>query len=1509
MRIFGFSAFCGVIYFCLVSISFAQSGGQTVWKAQTGSNPTAWSHFFDPWEACEAAVDHIKQSQSTAWGNVSLTDIEAGPTSDKFGLAYVYGCLVSGPTSAGPVSNYNLVHTYRECFTGDPSIQYANGNCETTKTCVSGDQCCMGTSFGNPIDALDGTKLESAVDWVSPLDSRLRIDRHYLSDVRFRTYGTTLPFSGVWSLSLLQELRKVGLRRSGYNFDTLVHYRTDGGTDTYKAKYDFLLGAYPLVHNTHQGKLTGWSGRTLAYPSGQTVQFSFRSGSNSWWKADSVTWADGYVQTFIYDGQNRLDSVTDNKDQVIQAEWVQMSGGSGFTPNLLSKLNIGTVLSGGGYSFTHEVRYSYGPQVTLDPNVYPLEQVDLYTSSGVFIRTLAKYEYETLDDNVTYSQPKLIEVYDGRPGAGGGLQLKSIFAYDSDGQAISTEHVGGTDKFSMVEVAGAGTVPDVEVTNPLGKKTVLEFAEDNTYLKRILRLKKTTGVATTNCLGTVKELDYTPNTGAPDGLVYARIERNGSRTEFERDSMGRITRKTEDATGTSPRVTDYTWNTTTRRLQTRTTAHLEETFSYDSNGLLTSYTQKDVLAGSPDNGKQRTWTYGYTTLASGLKVLTSVDGPGLTANGVTDVVAYQYDSLGRLTSSTDENGLVTTVLQMNGYGQPTRLQNPDGVIWEFTYDDEGRLLTSGIDTGSGITNVAQYSYDEIGQLVSTTDMYSGVWQNEYDGARRLVKITAPDGTTTDLSYDAMGNVTGTSYNDASLIQTYLANTNFDELGRILEDVRGPGRVWSFAHDVEDNLTSVTDPQSNSATQVFDSLNRLASMTDRAGYTSTQAHNEQDQLTSYTDPRTLSTQFTYNGFGDALTEVSPDRGTMSYQYNDRGLVSQMTDARSIVSTYEYDDGGRLTARRFPAFSAEDETFTYDNVVGTNISGRGKIWEAAKQGDWVRTEYDQITGLPSNNIRSIDGTTYNNQHYFDEDGRLTRMDYPSGRQVLYGYDSTGQVSSVQQVMGGVTSDIATSITYLPFGPLTSMTYGDGAVHTRSYDSSYRLTELKDVLSGTTLRHITLGYDTRDDLTTITDNLNAPMDEAYTYTLRQKLDTAAGDYGTLDFGYDGVGNRISLARSTPTGIETDTYVYPSTSNRLDQVQIAGTTNRDMLYDAAGNLISDDRPAGLFEFDYDAAGRMIELSKTGVITAEYRYNTQGQMTWRLTPSTGAEIHVIHDLEGNRIAEYDGDTGQVLIEYVWLGGEPIAAISGGNTSFLRTDHIGRVVLATDSLGVVTTSTAYKPFGAVHSSTGTDYGLRFPGQVYHWESELYQNWMRDYDPSTGRYLQGDPLGLVDGASVYGYALQSPARYTDPTGEYANILIPIIRGGVAICTRIIAKNTAKRAAQGAMSQAQNAAKGAGIAGGISTATTGTEACGCEDDCPSPAEAAKLARKKGAALTAAFKASGVGTGAGRSGGHGTPAKRAGAEMIRLGNDQTCATLKAAYKAEGKRLINKGKGTNHR
>ena len=71
---------------------------------------------------------------------------------------------------------------------------------------------------------------------------------------------------------------------------------------------------------------------------------------------------------------------------------------------------------------------------------------------------------------------------------------------------------------------------------------------------------------------------------------------------------------------------------------------------------------------------------------------------------------------------------------------------------------------------------------------------------------------------------------------------------------------------------------------------------------------------------------------------------------------------------------------------------------------------------------------------------------------------------------------------------------------------------------------------------------------------------------------------------------------------------------------------------------------------------------------------------------------------------------------------------------------------------------------SVRERAGTD--LRFPGQWAQAETALIQNWHRDYDPSLGRYIQADPLGLAAGQSIYGYALGDPVNYVDPDGLIA-----------------------------------------------------------------------------------------------------------------------------------------------
>jgi len=119
------------------------------------------------------------------------------------------------------------------------------------------------------------------------------------------------------------------------------------------------------------------------------------------------------------------------------------------------------------------------------------------------------------------------------------------------------------------------------------------------------------------------------------------------------------------------------------------------------------------------------------------------------------------------------------------------------------------------------------------------------------------------------------------------------------------------------------------------------------------------------------------------------------------------------------------------------------------------------------------------------------------------------------------------------------------------------------------------------------------------------------------------------------------------------------------------------------------------------------------------------------------------------------------------MNGMPVGVVDGtfDTVSFVRTDHIGRPVFATNQNGTKVWAARYLPFGQVQTSGGDNIDLRFPGQWFNSMTGFHQNWMRDYDPTLGRYLQADPLGLIDGPSVYGYAYQSPQMNTDPTGLY------------------------------------------------------------------------------------------------------------------------------------------------
>jgi RHS repeat-associated protein len=63
------------------------------------------------------------------------------------------------------------------------------------------------------------------------------------------------------------------------------------------------------------------------------------------------------------------------------------------------------------------------------------------------------------------------------------------------------------------------------------------------------------------------------------------------------------------------------------------------------------------------------------------------------------------------------------------------------------------------------------------------------------------------------------------------------------------------------------------------------------------------------------------------------------------------------------------------------------------------------------------------------------------------------------------------------------------------------------------------------------------------------------------------------------------------------------------------------------------------------------------------------------------------------------------------------------------------------------------------------YNLRFPGQYYQAETGLNQNWNRDYDPLTGKYVESDPIGLHGGINPYTYVAGNPPNDADPFGLF------------------------------------------------------------------------------------------------------------------------------------------------
>jgi YD repeat-containing protein len=142
---------------------------------------------------------------------------------------------------------------------------------------------------------------------------------------------------------------------------------------------------------------------------------------------------------------------------------------------------------------------------------------------------------------------------------------------------------------------------------------------------------------------------------------------------------------------------------------------------------------------------------------------------------------------------------------------------------------------------------------------------------------------------------------------------------------------------------------------------------------------------------------------------------------------------------------------------------------------------------------------------------------------------------------------------------------------------------------------------------------------NLTGITDNVTAANSQSFGYSAANRLNAASGPYGAYSWNYDLVGNRTIEGLTPPGGsLTTDTYTYPTTSNRIQTVTRNAATVRQMTYDNAGNILTDNRAGTTTTYTYNKRNRLASAT-SGALVWGYTYGGLEQLAIRTLTTGGS--------------------------------------------------------------------------------------------------------------------------------------------------------------------------------------------------------------------------------------------------------------------------------------------------
>jgi RHS repeat-associated protein len=734
----------------------------------------------------------------------------------------------------------------------------------------------------------------------------------------------------------------------------------------------------------------------------------------------------------------------------------------------------------------------------------------------------------------------------------------------------------------------------------------------------------------------------------------------------------------------------------------------------------------------------------------------------------------------------------------------------------FTYDAARRPASAVTSSGATIGVSVSTSFNDSTLVETTTKQYDDLGTTrtitttkKSDGWGRVIEETNIHGGQVNTSYNAMGQVSSVTnpFTAGGTPSSYVTSYTYDTLGRTTQVTLPDSNT---VQTVYSGLTvTLTDQVNRQVKSESDSLGRLVKVTEQDVSTGTlnqetiYSYNLLDKLTGVNQGNQLRA-WKYDDLGRTLFEKIPEQtasindgtGTLwtsKYTYNQFNQVVTRTDARGVITTYSYDGMNRLTGVSYNVGSTGVPStpgvyYSYDTTEGNKTNG---LLTAVGTGGGRTTDYEEVYNYNSESGR-LDSVThwianksYTTSYEYNEGGQRTKLTYPSGYNFYLNHDTKGRIQSFSATQGSNTSgDMLNDVTYNIAGQVADLGLGNGVKEVYGY-SADRL-QLTSQKAGTTSPYtnrmdLTYSYTASSgqngsgstagnsgQLMTISGTINSTTESAaYTYDNLSRLvtsnQTTNGTSAQRRFAYDRWGNRTGVWNATSGGTQIQSVSIATTSsvvnNRIASVTTNGGSPVSYTVDAAGNVTND----GAHSYTYDAENRVVSVD--GGSTAAYAYDHQNRRVKKAVSST--TTHYVW--EGNQVlAEHNGSTGALLINYTYSGSRMIRKTESGTTKYFLSDKLSaRVVL--DTSGSVVGRQAHLPFGEDLNTSGTTDKHKMTS--YERDSESSNDYAvnRSYSYNIGRFNQSDPYQasgyLHDPQSWnrYNYTANNPVNRIDPTG--------------------------------------------------------------------------------------------------------------------------------------------------